>query len=331
MSKDVLLQNMLCKDRIIEKMNILGKERKPFLFIVDFEKENGYVVEDPFNQQDVLFQLNSISNSFCQVNDLVFAGLMAEPKSSEEYNCQFGVVREGLQRGDSFLANLTIKTKVDINISLEDVFQMANSKYKLLVRDKFVCFSPECFVRIENNRISTFPMKGTIDCSIENAKDVILNDYKETCEHNTIVDLMRNDLNIIASNVRVERFRYIDELKTSRGNILQVSSEISGDLDYDYYSELGNLIFNLLPAGSVSGAPKASTLKIIQDAEKEKRGFYTGVFGLFDGLNLDSAVIIRYIENKDDKYYFRSGGGVTINSKSKDEYQEAINKIYLPF
>lgn len=322
---------MLSQKGIIEKMNLLGKEHKPFLFAVDFEMDNGFVLENPFSQQDILFNFNSITNFSSQENDSLSPSLKVYAKSFEEYDKQFDVVRKGLLRGDSFLANLTIKTKIDINISLEEIFQKANSKYKLLVRDKFVCFSPECFVKIEDNTISTFPMKGTIDASIDNAKEVILSDYKETCEHNTIVDLMRNDLNIIGSNVRVERFRYIDELKTSRGNILQVSSEVKADLNHDFYSQLGDIVFKLLPAGSISGAPKESTIQIIKEAESEKRGFYTGVFGFFDGHNMDSAVIIRYIEKVNDSHYFRSGGGITINSSSMDEYQEAINKIYLPF
>lgn len=331
MFKAVLLHYMLSQKGIIEKMNLLGKEHKPFLFAVDFEMDNGFVLENPFSQQDILFNFNSITNFSSQENDSLSPSLKVYAKSFEEYDKQFDVVRKGLLRGDSFLANLTIKTKIDINISLEEIFQKANSKYKLLVRDKFVCFSPECFVKIEDNTISTFPMKGTIDASIENAKEVILSDYKETCEHNTIVDLMRNDLNIIGSNVRVERFRYIDELKTSRGNILQVSSEVKADLNYDFYPKLGDILFKLLPAGSISGAPKESTIQIIKEAESEKRGFYTGVFGFFDGHSLDSAVIIRYIEKVNDSHYFRSGGGITINSSSMDEYQEAINKIYLPF
>lgn len=322
---------MLSQKGIIEKMNLLGKEHKPFLFAVDFEMDNGFVLENPFSQQDILFNFNSITNFSSQKKDSLSPSLKAYPKFFQEYDKQFDVVRKGLLRGDSFLANLTIKTKIDINISLEEIFQKANSKYKLLVRDKFVCFSPECFVKIEDNTISTFPMKGTIDASIDNAKEVILSDYKETCEHNTIVDLMRNDLNIIGSNVRVERFRYIDELKTSRGNILQVSSEVKADLNHDFYPKLGDILFKLLPAGSISGAPKESTIQIIKEAESEKRGFYTGVFGFFDGHNLDSAVIIRYIEKVNDSHYFRSGGGITINSSSMDEYQEAINKIYLPF
>jgi len=324
---------MLNKDRIIEKMNRLGKDKTPFLFLIDFEGENGYIIENPFMQRDILFSLNSISNSpeYSQIKSSTNPIIKPYPKSFEDYNNQFEIVHQGFMNGDSFLANLTIKTKIDINLSLEEIFHRANSKYKLYIKDKLVSFSPECFVKIIDNKISTYPMKGTIDVSIPNAEKAILNDYKETCEHNTIVDLMRNDLNMISSNVRVERFRYIDELKTSRGGILQVSSEIVGDLDNDFNSKLGDIIFKLLPAGSISGAPKLSTINIIRNSEKEKRGCYTGVFGLFNGKDLDSAVIIRYIEKEDDNYYFRSGGGLTINSNPKEEYKEAINKIYLPF
>lgn len=94
---------------------------------------------------------------------------------------------------------------------------------------------------------------------------------------------------------------------------------------------MGNLVFSLLPAGSVSGAPKSSTLRLIQKAEAMPRGFYTGVFGLFDGMSLDSAVMIRYIEQDgESQMYFRSGGGLTINSQAEDEYREVIQKIYLP-
>ncbi len=324
---------MLNKDRIIEKMNRLGKDRTPFLFIIDFEQENGFIIEDAFNQSDILFSLNSISNSptYSPLNNSKNPTIKPYPKSFEEYNNQFEKVKESLMYGDSFLANLTIKTKIYINLSLEEIFFRANSKYKLYIKDKLVSFSPECFVKIKDNKISTYPMKGTIDASIPNAEQVIINDYKETCEHNTIVDLMRNDLNIIASNVRVERFRYIDKLQTSRGEILQVSSEIVGDLDKVFNENLGNIISKLLPAGSISGAPKTSTINLIQSSEKEKRGFYTGIFGFFDGKDLDSAVIIRYIEKENDNYYFRSGGGITINSNPEEEYKEAINKIYLPF
>ena len=174
-------------------------------------------------------------------------------------------------------------------------------------------------------------MKGTIDASVPDAERVILEDYKERSEHNTIVDLIRNDLNRVAERVDVKRFRYIDRLRVSRGEILQVSSEVTGRLTGDYYSRLGEIVFGMLPAGSISGAPKPSTLRIITQAERERRGFYTGVFGYFDGKKLDSAVMIRYIEVRDGWYYFRSGGGITINSDCRTEYEEVLAKVYLPF
>lgn len=322
---------MLSALEVKDKMNYYGKELIPFLFIIDFEKENGYFVDSPLKRNDILFSINSITNAHNPIENSSNSFIKSFPISFEDYEKKFDIIHNGLKHGDSFLANLTLKTKIETNLGLEEIFYRANSKYKILVKDKFVCFSPESFIKIKDDKISTYPMKGTIDSSINNAEKVILNDYKETCEHNTIVDLMRNDLNMISSNVRVERFRYIDKLKTSRGGILQVSSEIIGDLDYDYHSILGDIFFKLLPAGSISGAPKEATLNLIKNSEAEKRGFYTGIFGYFDGKNLDSAVIIRYIEKEKEDYYFRSGGGVTINSKAMDEYHEVINKIYLPF
>ena len=120
---------------------------------------------------------------------------------------------------------------------------------------------------------------------------------------------------MVAKKVWIERFSYIDNITTDRGAILQVSSEIKGELPENYSSYLGDIILKLLPAGSISGAPKKSTLNIISEAEGEKRGFYTGIFGFFDGKTLDSAVTIRYIEkDSDGQFYYRSGGGITVIS-----------------
>jgi para-aminobenzoate synthetase component 1 len=87
----------------------------------------------------------------------------------------------------------------------------------------------------------------------------------------------------------------------------------------------------LLPAGSITGAPKPSTMKIIEEAEGYDRGYYTGVMGYFDGENFESAVMIRYIENIDGNLVFKSGGGITVLSNAEHEYQELIDKVYLPF
>ena len=87
----------------------------------------------------------------------------------------------------------------------------------------------------------------------------------------------------------------------------------------------------MLPAGSISGAPKPSTLRIITQAERERRGFYTGVFGYFDGKRLDSAVMIRYIEVRDGRYYFRSGGELQLIVSAGRSTRRCWQKVYLPF
>jgi para-aminobenzoate synthetase component I len=193
-----------------------------------------------------------------------------------------------------------------------------------------VVFSPECFVRIENDRIYSYPMKGTIDAAVSEAAAVILSDKKELAEHVTIVDLIRNDISQIATNVEVTRFRYIEEIRTREKNLLQVSSEIRGELPSDYRERLGDLLMALLPAGSVSGAPKEKTIEIIGEAEMENRGYYTGVFGYFNGDRLDSGVMIRYIERSGERCFYRSGGGITTQSSAGKEYQEIIDKVYVP-
>ena len=164
-----------------------------------------------------------------------------------------------------------------------------------------------------------------------NLVKIILNDDKEKAEHNTIVDLLRNDLSRVAKNVVVKRFRYIDKIKSNRGNLLQISSEIEGDLGDAYLDEIGTIIFKLLPTGSVSGAPKNATLDIIRNAEQQARGYYTGVAGYFDGNSFNSFVLIRFIEQENDRLYFRSGGGITAMSNAEKEYHEMLQKVYLPF
>lgn len=173
-------------------------------------------------------------------------------------------------------------------------------------------------------------MKGTIAAEHPNARETVLNDPKERAEHHTVVDLLRNDLGTVASRIRVDRFRYVEAIQTHKGKLLQVSSEISGSVDETFFSNLGDRFFALLPAGSVSGAPKTATLRLIREAEGESRGFYTGVFGYFDGKTLDSGVLIRFMEQQGDEVFFRSGGGVTVFSAAEKEYAEVLQKIYLP-
>jgi para-aminobenzoate synthetase component 1 len=314
-------------------MNSFGKARRPFLFIIDFLMQQPLIIPlDEVNPEQILYDLNGKTNAGLKPAYLNHAFTFEkEPPAYGRYEEAFQKAMKHLLYGNSYLLNLTLPTALITDLTLKEIFFRSNAAYKLWYNNRFVVFSPELFVKITNGHIESHPMKGTIDAALPDAEKRILGDPKETAEHNTIVDLIRNDLNRIAKNVRVERSRFITPVVTQHKTLLQVSSSIAGDLERNYHEKIGNLIFDLLPAGSISGAPKKKTVEIILEAEQYERGYYTGIFGLFDGENVDSGVMIRYIENIDGKLWFKSGGGITVNSRCEDEYQELIDKVYLPF
>lgn len=317
---------------IIDKINNYGKNKIPFVLFVDFlmNKTHCFTMDE--------LEIAGIKISFPQYKSCKLQDVSCEEKveikkqsiAFEDYLKSFSIVKKQLDYGNSYLTNLTFATPIETDNSLDEIFQVAKANYKINFNNEWICFSPETFIKIKEGKIFSFPMKGTIDASIENAEQIILNDEKETAEHYTIVDLIRNDLSIVATNVQVEKFRYIDTIKTSNKTLLQVSSKIVGDLPTNYLAQLGNIIFSLLPAGSISGAPKKKTIEIIQEAENFDRGFYTGTCFYFDGETIDSCVLIRFIEQTNNGLVYKSGGGITINSEVEKEYQELIDKIYVP-
>jgi len=324
---------ILHQTELIQQMNNSGKSKSPFFFIVDFMAQNGYLIKyQDLDDRYIRFQLSdkSVSNlekSSQQPFDIQWD---IYPINFEKYRLKFNSVMENIHCGNSYLLNLTQPTMVNTNLNLLELYGLSVSKYKLWLKDLFTVFSPETFIKIEDGRISTFPMKGTINASIENAEQTIMNDIKEQAEHATIVDLLRNDLSRVAEKVEVKKYRYIDKIFTNQHELLQTSSQITGELPENYCCYLGNIIFSMLPAGSISGAPKRKTLEIIREVEDYDRGFYTGIFGYFDGKNLDSAVMIRFIEKKGDQLIFKSGGGITSFSDCKKEYGEMLEKVYVP-
>jgi para-aminobenzoate synthetase component I len=329
--------------KIEHEMNEMGELQTPFLFVLDFELQQPLVVPlYALNSEEIVYSMNDNFLEYRNYYRFTPLGLpelkiKKSPIPFKKFNQAFEFVSGNLKNGNSFLTNLTAETKIESNWDLETLFYTCRAKYKLFWKNKFLCFSPETFVQIrEDGIISSFPMKGTIDAGIPNAAEIILEDLKEKYEHTTIVDLIRNGLSKIADKVWVERFRYIEKIKKEDSSeLLQVSSEVRGQLKSNWKSEIGTLILNLLPAGSISGAPKPKTLEIIKKAEKQlykngKRGFYTGVFGVFDGYKLNSAVMIRFIEQNPKGLVFKSGGGITSRSDAKKEYNELLSKIYVP-
>jgi para-aminobenzoate synthetase component I len=319
------------KAETIKLMNELGEKGRPFLFLIDFDMENCMVLSpQKAHEKRILFNFNEIKNYDEKTEtpkQLIFT---KKPVNFSEYKKAFNYIQHQLRQGNSYLVNLTFPTQIEINLNLKEIFLRSTAKYKLLFDNDFTFFSPESFVKTEGDRISTFPMKGTIDASTPDAENKLISNLKEQAEHATIVDLLRNDLSKIAANVTVEKFRYIDEIISNEKKLLQISSKISGIISENQRGKPGNIVFSLLPAGSVSGAPKNKTIEIIQHAETYQRGFYTGIAGFFDGKDLDSCVMIRFIENNNGAMTYKSGGGITSQSNAKEEYQELIDKVYVP-
>lgn len=296
-------------------------------FLIDFNKN--IFIEDVKNLKNIYFSFpnyknhNFYSNKKCKI-------LQKNPISFNKYQKAINKVKKEIRKGNTYLLNLTFPTKIQTNCNLLEIFISSNAPFKLYFKDKFVTFSPERFVKIENNKIYTYPMKGTIDASIKNAKTKILNSQKEMAEHVMIVDLLRNDLGIIGKNIKVNKFRYVDKIKAGKKELFQVSSEIEATIN-NWQKNWLNLILKLLPAGSVTGTPKKKSVEIIKKIENYDRKFYTGIFGITDEKRfLDSAVIIRYIEKDKNSFIYKSGGGITIDSNEKSEYEELIKKIYIP-
>jgi para-aminobenzoate synthetase component 1 len=312
-------------------LNDWGKHRIPFLFVIDFEmaKPMAWRLSE-VDHNNVWFNFNGVSNRAVTRNSASPVKLEATPESFDRYVERFDIVMRKLEWGGSFLTNLTIRTPVSLSHSLEEMYDCSQARYKLLLKDQFLVFSPETFVRIQDGMIYTYPMKGTIDGALPHAEETILSDLKEKSEHVTVVDLLRNDLSMVATGVEVTRFRYVDEIRTTHKSLLQVSSEIRGKVMDEFSDHLGDLLLQLMPAGSVSGAPKDETIRVIRTAEGVKREYYTGVCGLFDGHVLDTGVMIRFIEQQANQFFFRSGGGITTQSIAEREFQEAIDKIYVP-
>ena len=318
------------KRDIIERMNELGEQGKPFVFLIDFDFENPLIFE-PENVDQILWKTPDASNfSLEKTNNKKDFFWNIGSVDFEHYQKAFNEVQARIHGGDTYLLNLTMPTSVETNLTPEEIFRLSDAPYKIWLKNQFVCFSPEIFVRINDGIISSYPMKGTIDATKENAWEILQNDEKEVAEHHTIVDLIRNDLSMVANNVEVDRLMYIDRITTNRGELLQMSSQISGKLPSNYRQNIGSILAKMLPAGSICGAPKGKTIEIIRKVEPYQRGFYTGIFGFFDGKNLDSCVLIRYLEQENDRLIFKSGGGITFLSDCRTEYNEMIQKVYVP-
>ncbi len=348
---------------LINTINKYSKNKTPFFFLISYNLKKYDII--PLNRlcklnKDIKVSINKKNNFLNKKATNVYVKdkntkdsleLKIKKRSFAKYNKKFNKIIQNIKKGNIYICNLTSITQIKKitklkrhsksikKVNLKDIFYNSVAKYKLYYKNKFISFSPESFIQIKNNKIYSFPMKGTIKISdFKNkiqAKEALKNNKKEISEHFMVVDLIRNDLSAISKNVAVDKFRYIKELNTisytnNKERILQTSSKISGNLDANWHKNLGDIIVSLLPAGSITGAPKKRCCEIIKKTEQFKRDYFTGIWGIYDGESLDSCVLIRFIEKTKNGFCYKSGGGITYESKAKKEYKELHNKIYIP-
>ena len=199
-----------------QELDELSEKKVPFFFMIDFLMGNVLIFnEQALKSKKILVDFPSFKNAESKISKKSEILWKSHPKSKENYQKGFEIVKNHLKRGDSYLVNYTCETKIETNLSLEDIFHQSKAKYKVLLPEKFTFFSPETFVEIRNQQIFTHPMKGTIDASVPNAVEELKNSVKEKAEHYTVVDLLRNDLSMVADWVTLDEFQRIDYLQTS--------------------------------------------------------------------------------------------------------------------
>lgn len=188
--------------------------------------------------------------------------------------------------------------------------------------------SPETLVKLENGVLHTFPLAGTRRRGRTEAEDKLLEaellaDEKELAEHNMLVDLGRNDLGKISKfgTVQVEKLHGIERFS----HVMHIGSTVRGEISDDY--DALDAIEAVLPAGTLSGAPKIRACQLIGELENNKRGIYGGAVGYIDFTgNMDTCIAIRIAYQKNGKVFVRSGAGIVADSVPEKEYEECLNK-----
>ena len=164
------------KEQAIKRMNQFGQLHRPFIFIINYLQDVSYIEEvTAVDSTEVLYNLNGFTNQIISAEDNIatysaktMPSLHWQPfaESFSSYQRSFNIVRQNILAGNSFLTNLTCRTPVETNLTLNDIYFHSKAIYKLWIKDRFTVFSPEIFVRIHQGKISSYPMKGTIDASI---------------------------------------------------------------------------------------------------------------------------------------------------------------------
>lgn len=255
--------------------------------------------------------------------------------NAEQYGEMVEKAKHYIREGDIFQVVLSNRLEAEMDGSLFGAYEILRklnpSPYMFYFSSddiEIAGASPETLVKLDGKTLYTYPLAGTRPRGKTQAEDEALEqsllcDPKELSEHNMLVDLGRNDLGKISkfSTVRVDKYHQI--LRFS--HVMHIGSTVKGEIRND--KNALDAVDAVLPAGTLSGAPKIRAMEIINELENNKRGIYGGAIGYIDLTgNLDACIAIRIAYKKKGKVYVRSGAGIVADSVPEKEHQECINK-----
>ena len=259
-----------------------------------------------------------------------------EPVFSREKYCDMVLkAKNYIKEGDIFQVVLSNRIEAEISGSLFDTYRVLRttnpSPYMFYFSSNDIEIagaSPETLVKLTDRQLYTFPLAGTRPRGKTEEEDLelekeLLNDEKELAEHNMLVDLGRNDIGRISEigSVSVDKYLSIERFS----HVMHIGSTVSGTLRSDL--DALSAIDSILPAGTLSGAPKIRACEIINELEDNKRGIYGGAIGYVDlSGNIDTCISIRIAFARNNKVYIRSGAGIVADSVPEKEFEECLNK-----
>ena len=255
--------------------------------------------------------------------------------SKEEYCKMVEKGKHYIYEGDIFQVVLSNQLEAEMEGSLLDAYRVLRttnpSPYMFYFSSddiEIAGASPETLVKLEDSKLYTYPLAGTRPRGgsleeDERLEKELLQDEKERAEHNMLVDLGRNDIGKVSEigSVKVEKYMAVERYS----HVMHIGSTVSGQIRKDM--DAIDAIDSILPAGTLSGAPKIRACEIIQELEGGRRGIYGGAIGYLDfSGNMDVCIAIRIAYAKKGKLYVRSGAGIVADSVPQTEHQECLNK-----
>jgi len=339
----------LANEKVKELIQSLDKESDGYYGYCLLNYELGYLLEDKLikysSQKDsagefIFFDKSNVLELKSRKikHDLTFPIKKIKPVKKfkvntlkKEYINNVKKIKQYISDGDTYQVNYTIKGEYELNTDIETLIKilifMQSAKFIAIINKKgkiIISISPELFFTIKKGNITVAPMKGTIQRGINADEDKINKSYltnseKEKSENLMIVDLMRNDVGRFAKtgSVTVKDLFKIEKYETLYQMISLIQAKVKD-------AKLSDVLFNIFPCGSITGAPKIRTMEIIKEIEKDERGLYTGAIGFFIGEKVSFNVAIRtlIVDKETNKGVIGLGSGIVWDSISEKEYDE---------